>query len=101
MFFIVIVSLILILIKLKLNDFKKNAKIILFLLAFFVISIYFWLIAPDIRYAYGIFTCLTILLFSCSIKNNKYLNKFIANKNLILVILLTLLLGKFKISIFK
>ena len=93
-FLLSIVSLILILIKLKLNDFIKNAKINLFLLAFFVISIYFWLIAPDIRYAYGIFTCLTILLFSCSIKNNKYLNKFVANKNLILVILLTLLLGK-------
>ncbi|MBD1170231.1 hypothetical protein IDG89_01080 [Pelagibacterales bacterium SAG-MED02] len=92
---IVIISLILILKKFNFKIFLIYKNLIIFFVIFFIVNINFWLIAPDIRYAYGIFLCLTSLLFSYSVKDYlKYIKKIDNYKNVFFIFLFICLVGK-------
>jgi hypothetical protein len=52
---------------LAVNKFKKirNVKLpYVFIFIFLILNILYWLLAPDMRFAYGIFTALSIFVFS-------------------------------------
>ena len=94
-FLLILISLILIIIKFFSNNLLFNKKILLFLFVFFIININYWLIAPDIRYAYGIFICMTLVILSFALKNYiKFFIKFFEKKNIIFLSLLLILVSK-------
>ena len=49
------------------DTFKKNKNGSDICFYFFVIGILYWLIAPDIRFGYALFLCITLLIFSISL----------------------------------
>ena len=94
-FLLIIISLLLIIRKISFDIFLFNKKILVFLFIFFLIKINYWLIAPDIRYAYGIFISVTLLFFSYAVNNNtKYIDRFIKYKNIIFMSLFIILVIK-------
>lgn len=81
--------------KISFKIFLINKKIITFLFIFFLINITYWLVAPDIRYAYGMFISLRLLLFSYAINDyTKYFEILIKYKNIFFIILFIILIIK-------
>ena len=67
----------------------------IFVFIFFVIGIVYWLIAPDIRFGYALFLCITLLIFSISLYFYiDKINKITISKYFIISIFLVLICFK-------
>ena len=64
---IILLSSIIIFFKFKWLHLRKIKTEVIFVSIFFVIGIVYWLIAPDIRFGYALFLCITLLVFSISL----------------------------------
>ena len=94
-FLILVFSILFLFKKLIINFFLLKKKFFIFFIFFFTLNIYYWLIAPDIRYAYGFFICLTFLIFGCVVRIKfEFINNLISHKNKLFFLLLVILVLK-------
>lgn len=73
---------------LKFDKKKLNTRFpFMFIFIFFIINVCFWLLAPDMRFAYGIFLIITIFIFSfsCLAINLKVQKYFIVYKSIFIL----------------
>ena len=90
--FIIFLSSIIIFFNLKWSQIKKTIIEVLFLFIFFVIGLSYWLIAPDIRFGYALFICITMLILSISVYFiREIINKINISKYLVISIFLVLI----------
>ena len=90
--FIIFLSSIIIFFNLKWSQIKKTIIEVLFLFIFFVIGLTYWLIAPDIRFGYALFICITVLILSISVYFiREIINKINISKYFVISIFLVLI----------